>query len=83
MTRSPELPIRVVQLVLDVMEPVQGISQNSVRGLPSQVKGAGFRVQSRRSSRVRIPSPAYSRFIGLDRPGLARQMGYTLDDADI
>lgn len=29
-----------------------------MRGLPSQVKGAGFRVQSRRCSWVRIPSPA-------------------------
>ena len=29
-----------------------------LRGLPSQVKGAGFRVQSRRCSWVRIPSPA-------------------------
>ena len=29
-----------------------------LRGLPSQVKGAGFRVQSRRCSWVRIPFPA-------------------------
>ena len=31
-----------------------------VRGLPSQAKGAGFRVRSRRGSRVQIPPPAFS-----------------------
>ena len=35
----------------------------SERGLPSQVKGAGFRVPSRRGSRVQIPPPALTIFI--------------------
>lgn len=29
-----------------------------LRGLPSQVKGEGLKIPSRRGSRVRIPSPA-------------------------
>ncbi len=32
-----------------------------MRGLPSQVKGDRFRAYSRRSSWVRIPSPAFSK----------------------
>ena len=43
MAQSPELPERVVSVGADVVEPVLAISHNSVRGLPSQVKGARLR----------------------------------------
>ena len=37
-----------------IVEVIVRSVKNGVRGLPSQVKGAGFRAQSRRGSPVRI-----------------------------